>query len=233
MIRRRRREVTRQIDELRSGERPLDDCCPEAASLLGIATHIDLHESERLSPRARERGRRQVLAAITAQAERSSRGYSPRAWLRISALAGGLLALLSGGAIAAAQSAPPNSLLYPVREVTQRLVELNPLRGSSPSLHQSNQPLAATPLPLEQSAGTSAQMQESELRALGPGPADQQSAGATRDAVVTASDPSPAGTAPGNSANAPGHAAPGAAPGNSANAPGHNAVAASAPAPKK
>jgi hypothetical protein len=127
MSRRRSIALTHQLDELLSGIMPLDDASSELLQLLPVAAGIGLDESVRMPAASLSAGHAQLLAALAAL-PRERLGLALPAWLRTPALAGGLAAALSGGAIAyAAQGAPPDSPLYPVQQAVQAVTQSLPL----------------------------------------------------------------------------------------------------------
>jgi hypothetical protein len=127
MSRRKEIVLTRQLDQLLAGALALDDATPEALALLPVAAGIELDRSVHMAASSLEAGRAQLLAAIASVPREQPRRLSLPGWLQTPALAGGLAAALSGGAIAyAAQGAAPDSPLYPVHEAVQAVAHVVP-----------------------------------------------------------------------------------------------------------
>jgi|GEM_PF-6050881 hypothetical protein len=153
------------LDDIRAGRRTLDECVaqhPEAAAelreLAGVAMAIRIDDAPAMDEAARLRGRAQLLATITSNGHRPAENravlaralaWRPR-WL--AALGAGLSALAAGGAVAyAAQGAPPDSPLYPIRQAVEVVAQAvrpappsqAPASATVPVLSPSSPPAAA------------------------------------------------------------------------------------------
>ena len=131
------------LDDIRAGRRLVEEFMaqhPQAATelraLASLVTAIRIEDAPSLQEAGRLRGRNQLLAVISSNGHRPAEDRNvlaeALAWparvcaaftLRPRWLAGlgaGLSALVAGGAVVyAAQGAPPDSPLYPVREAVQ------------------------------------------------------------------------------------------------------------------
>lgn len=166
MSRRKSVAITRQLDGLRSGRLPLDDCAPDTLALLPVIAGIELDASFGLAVSSLEAGRNQLLAAIANLPQQQPLLALP-GWMRTPALAGGLAAALSGGAIAyAAQGATPDSPLYPVQQAVQAVQAVSqsvpllqlPTPTATPSPTATAMPASAG-LPVSKSSSSRARTQ--------------------------------------------------------------------------
>src|SRR5579883_925455 len=149
------------LDDIRTGRRTLAACVeqyPELAaelrSLAPVASELRAPETPALDPAAKGRVRNQLLAAISSNGHHPAEDRHMLASLRplwwrprwLVAIGGAVAALAAGGAVVyAAQGAPPQSPLYPVRTAVQVVAHAVTPPQPTPTAVPSPTPVPAKP----------------------------------------------------------------------------------------
>ncbi len=155
------------LDDIRARRRTLEQCVaahPDAANelraLAGMVDVLRLDGTPHISPDARQHGRAQLLAAIQGNGHQPKEDRAVLAgWLDLrrrwmAALGAGLAALTAGGAVVyAAQGAPPDSPLYPVRSVVQVVSDAVALPSPTPTFTATTLPTAMPTVAATSNAG--------------------------------------------------------------------------------